>query len=146
MEINNKINKVSDKLQGFKQFIMRGNVVDLAVGVVIGAAFSAVVNSLVKGLLTPLIGAIARVPYFSGLHFTLNGSKFLYGDFINAIISFVIVAAAVYFFVVVPLNAMIKRFQKEPLPDPNITKCPECLSDILKDARRCKYCTAQLKQ
>lgn len=131
-------------LDGFKKFVLRGNVVDLAVGVVIGAAFSAVVTSLVKGLLTPLIGAVAKVPDFSGMYFTLNGSKFLYGEFINALISFLIVSATIYFFVVLPLEKMMAKFLKEPLPDPNIVKCPQCLSDITKGARRCKYCTSQL--
>ncbi len=131
-------------LEGFKKFILRGNVVDLAVGVVIGAAFNSVVNSLVKGMLTPLIGAIVRVPDFSYLYFTLNGSRFMYGEFINSVISFVIVAAAVYFFVIIPLNKLMARFIKEPLPDPNIIKCPECLSDIPKDSKRCRFCTAPL--
>ncbi len=131
-------------LEGFKKFILRGNVVDLAVGVVIGAAFNSVVNSLVKGLLTPLIAAVARVPDFSNLYFTINRSRFMYGEFINTVISFVIVAAAVYFFVVLPLNKLVARFAKEPLPDPSMTKCPECLSDIPKDSKRCRFCTVQL--
>lgn len=131
-------------MEGFKKFILRGNVVDLAVGVVIGAAFNGVVNSLVKGLLTPFIGAIARVPDFSYLYFTINGSRFMYGEFINSLISFVIVAAAVYFFVVLPLNKFITRFSKQPPADPNIIKCPECLSEIPKDSKRCRFCTTQL--
>lgn len=109
---------MKNSLNGFKAFIMRGNVVDLAVGVVIGAAFGTLVTSLVKDVLTPLIGAIAKVPDFSGLFFTLNDSKFMYGNFINAVISFVIVAAAIYFFVVAPLNALIARTKKEEKEHP----------------------------
>ncbi len=128
-------------LSGFKKFILRGNVVDMAVGVVIGAAFAGVVGSLTKGLLTPLIAAVVRAPDFSGLFFTLNGSKFLYGEFINAVISFVLVAAAVYFFVVTPINALVARMRKDPAPaDPTTKKCPECLSEIPLDARRCAFC------
>jgi len=104
---------MKNPIQGFKQFIMRGNVVDLAVGVVIGAAFGTLVTSLVTDVLTPLIGAIAKVPDFSGLYFTLNESKFMYGNFFNALISFMIVATAIYFFVVTPLNALIARTKRE---------------------------------
>jgi len=126
---------------GFKKFILRGNVVDMAVGVVIGAAFAGVVGALTKGLLTPLIAAIVKAPDFSGLFFTLNGSKFLYGEFINAVISFLLVAAAVYFFVVTPINALVARMRKDPAPaDPTTKKCPECLSEIPLDARRCAFC------
>ncbi len=99
-------------MKGFRDFIMRGNVVDLAVGVVIGSAFGTVVASLVKDILTPLIGAIAKVPDFSGLAFTINGSQFMYGVFINALIAFVLVAAAIYFFVVVPMNKLMARVKK----------------------------------
>jgi large conductance mechanosensitive channel len=130
-------------VKGFKQFLLRGNVVDLAVGVVIGAAFGAVVTALVKDLLTPLIAAIVKQPDFSGLTFTLNGSKFLYGEFINALLSFLIIATAVYFFVVLPINALIARTRRDPAPaDPTTKKCPECLSEIPIAARRCAYCTA----
>jgi large conductance mechanosensitive channel len=128
-------------LSGFKQFILRGNVVDLAVGVVIGAAFGGVVTALTKDLLTPLIAAIVKAPDFSALKGTLNGSTFLYGDFVNALISFVLVAGAVYFFVVTPINALIARTRKDPAPaDPTTKKCPECLSEIPIDARRCSFC------
>jgi large conductance mechanosensitive channel len=128
-------------MKGFKQFLLRGNVVDLAVGVVIGAAFGAVVTALVKDLLTPLIAALVKQPDFSSLSFTLNGSKFLYGEFINALLSFLIIAAAVYFFVVLPINALIARTRKEPVPaDPTTRKCPECLSEVPIDARRCAFC------
>lgn len=129
-------------MKGFKQFLLRGNVVDLAVGVVIGAAFGAAVTALVKDLLTPLIAALVKEPDFSSLSFTLNGSKFLYGEFINALLSFLIIAAAVYFFVVLPINALIARTRKEPVPaDPTTRKCPECLSEVPIDATRCAFCT-----
>jgi large conductance mechanosensitive channel len=131
-------------LKGFKQFLLRGNVVDMAVGIVIGAAFGAVVSGLVKDLLTPLIAAIVKQPDFSALTFSINGSKFLYGDFINALVSFLIIAAAVYFFVVVPVNALITRARKEPPADPTTKKCPECRSEIAIDAKRCAFCTSQL--
>lgn len=126
-------------MKGFKQFLLRGNVVDLAVGVVIGAAFGTVVNSLVKGLLTPLIAAVVKQPDFSAISFTINGSKFLVGDFVNAIVSFIIIAAAVYFAVVLPINALIAR-QDKPI-QPSTKKCPECLSEIPIEARRCGHCT-----
>jgi large conductance mechanosensitive channel len=126
-------------LEGFKNFILRGNAVDLAVGVVIGASFGTVVTALVKDLLTPLIGAIAKVPDFSGLTFTLNGSKFMYGELINALISFLLVAASIYFFVILPMNAFMERTIKKN-QKPTIKKCPECLSDIPFDAKRCAHC------
>ena len=129
-------------LSGFKQFILRGNVVDLAVGVVIGAAFGAVVTAFTKDLLTPLIAAIVGKPDFSAIHFTINGSLFPIGDFINAVVSFLLIAVAVYFFVVTPLNALVARMRKAPAPaDPSTKKCPECLSEIPIDARRCAHCT-----
>jgi large conductance mechanosensitive channel len=128
-------------LKEFKQFLLRGNVVDLAVGVVIGAAFTGVVNALVKDLLTPLITAIASVPDFSGLAFTVNGSQFLYGDLVNALVSFLLVATAVFFFVVKPMNLLISRSRKGPSIDPATRKCPECLSEIPLTAHRCAFCT-----
>jgi len=131
-------------LKGFKQFLLRGNVVDMAVGIVIGAAFGGVVTAFVKGLLTPLIAAIVKQPDFSALAFTINGSKFLYGEFINALLSFLIIAAAVYFFVVLPVNALITRSRKELPTDPTTRKCPECLSEIPISARRCAFCTSQV--
>ncbi|HUJ81882.1 MAG TPA: large conductance mechanosensitive channel protein MscL [Candidatus Acidoferrales bacterium] len=131
-------------LKGFKQFLLRGNVVDLAVGVVIGAAFGSVVTALVKDLLTPLIAAVVKQPDFSGFAFELNSAKFLYGDFLNALLSFVIIAAAVYFFVVVPINALISRARREPPADPTTRKCPECLSEIPIGARRCAFCTSTI--
>jgi len=129
-------------LKEFKQFLLRGNVVDLAVGVVIGAAFGTVVTALVSDLLTPLIAAIAKVPDFGGLLFTINGSQFMYGHFINAIISFLLVAAAVFFFVIKPMNMLIARSHKEPPADPTTKKCKECLSEIPIAAKRCCCCCA----
>jgi large conductance mechanosensitive channel len=129
-------------LAGFKQFILRGNVVDMAVGVVIGAAFGGVVTALTKDLLTPLIAAVVGKPDFSAIHFTINGSLFPVGDFINTCVSFLLIAAAIYFFVVTPINALVARMHKAPAPaDPTTKKCPECLSEIPIDARRCAHCT-----
>ena len=130
-------------LKGFKQFLLRGNVIDLAVAVVIGAAFGAVVTALVKDLITPLIAAIVGKPDFSAIKFTVNNSIFLIGDFINAVISFVLIAAAVYFFVVVPVNAVMARMRRgQAPPDPTTKQCPECLSTIPIQARRCAFCTS----
>ncbi len=128
--------------KGFREFVLRGNVVDLAVGVVIGAAFGTVVTAFVKDLLTPVIAAIVKKPDFSGFFFEVNGAKFLYGDFVNAIISFLLVALAVYYFVVLPVNALMKRFETQALPDKK--KCPECESDVPITARRCAFCTSQI--
>jgi len=128
-------------LKEFKQFLLRGNVVDLAVGVVIGAAFGTVVTALVKDRLTPLISAIAKVPDFSGLFFAVNGSQFMYGDFINALISFLLVATAIFFFVVKPVNLLISRARREPPIDQTTKKCPECQSEIPINAKRCAHCT-----
>lgn len=131
-------------MKGFKQFLLRGNVVDLAVAVVIGAAFGTVISALVKDLLTPLISAIGGQPDFSAYAFKVNNSVFKYGDFVNAVIAFVIVAAAVYYFFVLPVNALITRSRREPPADPTTKKCPECRSEIAIDARRCAYCTSSL--
>ncbi len=132
-------------LKGFQQFLLRGNVVDLAVAVVLGGAFGAIVTALVKDLLTPLIAALVGKPDFSAIAFEINGSKFLIGDFINAIVSFLLIAAAIYFFVVVPVNAMLARLRRgEPSPDPTTKKCGECLSDVPIAARRCAFCTSML--
>jgi large conductance mechanosensitive channel len=129
-------------MKGFRAFLLRGNVEDLAVGVVIGVAFGSVVTSFVKDLMTPLIAALFGSPDFASLTFTINRSKFLYGDFINSVVAFVLVAIVIYFFVVLPFTALIARFHKEPPPDPTIKKCTECLSDIPIDARRCAFCTS----
>lgn len=128
-------------MRGFKAFLLRGNVVDLAIAVVIGVAFTAVITAFVKDLITPLIAAIGGKPDFAGLYFTINNSRFLYGDFLNVVISFVIIAAVVYFLVVLPYQALMERSRKEPPADPTTKKCPECLSEIPKDARRCAFCT-----
>jgi large conductance mechanosensitive channel len=133
-------------LKGFKEFILRGNVLDLAVAVVIGAAFGAVVTALVKDLITPLIAAIVGKPDFSAIQFQINGSKFLVGDFINAVVSFLLIAAAVYFFVIVPVNAIMSRVKRgEAPPDPTTKSCPECLSTIPIAARKCAFCTTALE-
>ncbi len=131
-------------LKGFKTFLLRGNVVDLAVGVVMGAAFGTVVSSFVKDLLTPLIAATVGKPNFDYLVLEFNGAKITYGTFLNALISFILVAAAVYFFVVVPVNALVARARKEPPADPTTKKCPECLSEIPIDARKCAHCCTAL--
>jgi len=128
-------------LDGFKKFILRGNVVDMAVGVVIGAAFATVVTAFTKDLLTPLIQAVAgKTGDFAKFSFSLHGSDFNIGDFVNAAISFLLVAAAVYFFVVVPVNALLARMKKDEPAAPTTKKCPECLSDIPIEARRCAHC------
>jgi large conductance mechanosensitive channel len=128
-------------MKGFKQFLLRGNVVDLAVAVVVGAAFGAVVTAFVKDLMTPLIAAIVGKPDFSAFYFDVNGSRFLYGDFVNAAVSFLLVSAAVYFFVVLPINTLIQRSRKAAAPvDPTTKKCPECLSEIPIAAKRCAFC------
>jgi large conductance mechanosensitive channel len=129
-------------MKGFREFLLRGNVVDLAVAFVIGAAFGTVVAALVKDLVTPLVAAIFGKPDFSGLYFTINNSKFLYGDFLNAVIAFVLVAAVIYYFVVIPYSAFRERYDKGPAPVPT-AECPECLSSIPQGARRCMYCTSE---
>jgi large conductance mechanosensitive channel len=132
-------------MKGFRQFILRGNVLDLAVAVVMGAAFAAVVTALVKDLLTPLIAAIAGSPDFSRIAIDVRGSKLLIGDFMNAVIAFLMMAAVVYFFVVLPVNSLIARLNRgEAPPDPTTRKCPECLSDVPIAARRCAFCTSPL--
>lgn len=132
-------------LSGFKQFILRGNVVDMAVGVVIGAAFGGVVAALTKDLLTPLIAAVVGKPDFSAIAFTVNGTNFPIGDFINAAVSFLLIAAAIYFFVVLPVNTLVARMHaKDPVPAPTSKKCPECKMDVPIDARRCGHCTSQI--
>jgi large conductance mechanosensitive channel len=130
-------------MKDFKQFLLRGNVVDLAVGVVIGAAFGTVVAALVKDFITPLIAALFGKPDFSAITFAVNGSNFAVGDFINAVVSFLLVAAAVFFFVVKPINYLVERAHREPPPDPTTMKCPECMSEIPIGAKRCAFC-AQL--
>lgn len=132
-------------MKGFKQFLLRGNVIDLAVAVVMGAAFGAVVTALVKDLITPIIAALVGSPDFSGIFFTVNGSKFAVGDFANAVISFVLVATAVYFFIVLPVNTVMARLRRgQQPPDPTTKTCPECVSVIPIGARRCAFCTSIL--
>ena len=131
-------------LTQFRQFVLRGNVLDLAVAVVIAVAFTAVITALVADLITPIIAAIFGKPDFSGLSFTIHKSRFLYGDFINALITFVSIAAAVFFFVVKPVNMLMARRKTEPPVDETVRQCPECLSEIPSAARRCAFCTAQL--
>jgi len=128
-------------VSGFRAFLLRGNVIDVAVGIVVGAAFGTVVQAFVRDLLTPLIAAVFARPDFSNLIFTVNRSTFKYGDMINAAVSFVIVAAVVYYFVVLPYAAFRTRFGPPPEPAPKMKKCPECLSEIPADARRCAFCT-----
>lgn len=133
-------------LKEFKQFILRGNVVDLAVAVVIGAAFGAVVTALVADLVTPLIAAVFGQPDFSALKFTINDSVFRYGDFLNALVAFLAVATAVFFFVVKPINSLQSRANRNKTPeDPSEKKCPECLSTISIKATRCAFCTSKVK-
>ena len=132
-------------LKGFKEFMLRGNVLDLAVAVVMGAAFGAVVTAMVKDLLNPLIAAIAGKPDFSAISVTVNGSKLLVGSFLNDLISFLLIGAAVYFFVVLPVNHLTARMRRgEAAPDPTTKKCPECLSDVPIAAKRCAFCTNPL--
>jgi large conductance mechanosensitive channel len=127
-------------LRDFRTFLLRGNVVDLAVAVVIGAAFGALVTALVRDIITPIIALIFGKPNFSALSFTINGSHFLYGDFINFLIAFISVAAAVFFFVVQPVNALMARRKTEPDVESETRPCPECLSDIPGLARKCAFC------
>lgn len=127
----------------FKDFLLRGSLLDLAVAVVIGAAFTAVVNALVKDLLTPLIAALVGKPDFAGLTFTINHSQFAYGSFLNAVLSFVLVAAAIFFFVIKPVNHVMRRLGRTPEEDP-VRECPECLSKVPVAATRCAYCTTEL--
>ena len=129
-------------LKDFKAFLLRGNVVDLAIAVVIGAAFGAVVTALVRDILTPVIAAIVGKNDFSALAFTINGSRFAYGDFINVLIAFVSIAAAVFFFVVQPVNALMRRRKTEPDVESETRPCSECLSDIPVQAKRCAFCTS----
>lgn len=133
-------------LKGFRDFILRGNVVDLAVAVIIGAAFNSVVTALVKDLVTPLISAIGGKPNFSYLSFTVNHSKFFIGDFLDVMISFLINAAVIYYLIVLPMNKVIDKLKRGEKVDPAEKTCPECLSLIPLKAKRCKYCTAVQKK
>ncbi|HTZ58440.1 MAG TPA: large conductance mechanosensitive channel protein MscL [Acidobacteriaceae bacterium] len=128
-------------LKGFRDFILRGNVVDLAVAVVIGAAFTAIVNALVADIINPLIAAIVKKPDFSFLTLTVHGGVIKYGDFFNALISFLIIAATIYFLVVLPVNTLLARFRPKVVEAPTTKQCPQCLSDIPLAAKRCSHCT-----
>jgi len=130
-------------VDGFKKFILRGNVLDLAVAVVIGAAFTAVVTTFGKAFITPLIGVFGGVPDFSSVYFTVNNSRFLIGEFINALLGFLIVATVIYFLVVLPVNKLNERVS--PPPPSKTRDCPECLSKIPMAARRCAFCTAEVQ-
>jgi large conductance mechanosensitive channel len=129
----------------FKTFLFRGNLVELAVAVVIGLAFTAVVTAVVEDIVTPLIAAIFGKPDFSALTFTINGSVFKYGDFINKVINFVTVAAVIFFLIIKPMNVLMARMRKEPPPDDSLRKCPACTEAISSAARRCKYCTTEVE-
>lgn len=130
-------------LKGFRDFILRGNVIDLSVAVVVGAAFNSIVKAFVADLVTPLIAAIGGKRDFSNIYFTVNNSRFMVGDFLNEVISFVIVAAVVYFFLVLPMNRIVESIKEgKQKPEPSERQCPECLSMIPKKATRCKFCTA----
>ncbi len=128
-------------LKEFKQFLLRGNVIDLAVGVVVGAAFGAVITSLVSDLITPFVSTLFKSPDFSNLIFTINSSEFKYGHFLNVLISFIIISAVIFFFVVKPVNLLVSRSRKGPPADPTTKKCPECLSEVPIQAKRCSHCT-----
>ena len=130
-------------LKEFKAFLLRGNMLDLAIAVVIGAAFGAIVAALVADLITPLIAAIGGQPDFSGLHFTINNSQFMYGHFFNAIISFVIIAAVIFFLVIKPVNTLMSRMKKDE--EATTKPCPHCLSEIPREARRCAFCTMEVE-
>jgi large conductance mechanosensitive channel len=131
-------------LREFRGFILRGNLVDLAVAVVIGTAFTAVVNALVKDIITPLIAAVGGTPNFGGLAFTINGSRFAYGDFFNALLTFLIVAAVMFFLVIKPVNVLLEEFRTEPEVDSPTRPCPECMSQIPRAATRCAFCTTEV--
>ncbi len=133
-------------LKGFRDYLFRGNVVDLAVAVVIGGAFGSIVTSLVKDIVTPIIGAIGGQPDFSNIYFTVNNSKFMIGNFLNSVISFVMIAGVIYFVVIVPMNKIMAAMKKEEKKDPTDKVCHECLSKIPINAKRCMYCTSILKK
>jgi large conductance mechanosensitive channel len=127
----------------FKAFVLRGNVVELAVALIIGLAFTALVTSLVEDLITPLIAAIAGETDFSALTFEINNSIFRYGSFFNSLIAFLLIALVVFFLVVKPVNYLVQRMRQEPTPDPTTRKCSECLSEIPVDAPRCAFCASE---
>lgn len=132
-------------LKGFQKFLLRGNIVDLAVAVVVGAAFGDIVKALVADLITPLIAAIGGQPDFSNISFAINGSNFMIGHFLNAVISFIIISAVIYFLVIIPMNKVTERLSKGEKVDPTEKTCPQCLSSVPLKAKRCKFCTSPLK-
>jgi large conductance mechanosensitive channel len=129
---------------GFKQFLLRSNVIDLAVAVVVGGAFGSVVSALVRDFLTPLIAAVGGQPDFSSLAFTIRGSRFAYGDFINAALSFIIISAVVYYLVILPINHLMASSQQPPAPATDLRPCPDCMSEVPQEARKCSFCTSTL--
>ena len=131
-------------MSGFRKFILRGNVVDLAVGIVIGAAFTAVIQALVKGVITPIIGVFGGIPDFADWYFTVNNSRFAIGEFINALLSFLIIATVVYFLIILPVNALMDRFKPEESLELRKRDCPKCLSKVPYLAERCAFCTADI--
>jgi large conductance mechanosensitive channel len=131
-------------MSGFKKFIMRGNVIDLAVAVVIGAAFTNIINALVKDIITPIIGIFGGLPDFSAWSFTINNSKFMIGDFINAVIAFLVMAVIVYFVIVLPVEALLEKTKGQPPAPETVRDCPYCLSKIPKKASKCAFCTADV--
>lgn len=136
---------VRQYLNNFKQFLLRGNVVDLAVAVAVGGAFTAVVNALVKDIITPLIAAVGGKPDFSKMSFSVHNSAFLYGDFLNTLITFLLEATVIYFLIVVPVNRLVAAMHHDPTPSPTTRHCPECLSEIPMEATRCRFCTTKVK-
>jgi large conductance mechanosensitive channel len=142
--VSEEITRMRTWVTEFKQFLLRGNVIDLAVAFVIGAAFAAVVEAAVADLLTPLVAAIFGQPDFNALTFTINGSTFRYGHFLNVLIAFITVALVVFFFVVKPINRLMEMANRRESPDPTTRKCPQCLSEIPIDASRCAFCTSEV--
>lgn len=138
--------EVKNQLNEFKKFILRGNVVDLAVGIAIGAAFNGVVTALTKDFITPLIGTVVGKDALATGTFVVRNQTFAYGDFINVVFNFLITAAVIFFVVVQPLNKLVELSNRnKKTEDPTTKKCPECLSEIHIDAKRCKFCTAVIK-
>ena len=138
------MSRMTGTLKEFREFILRGNVVDLAVAVVIGAAFTALVNALVKDLITPVIAALFGKSDFSNLAFTINDSRFAYGDFLNALVTFLVVAAVMFFLVIKPVNVLLDQLRTEPEVESPTRGCPDCLSQIPVGARRCAFCTTEV--
>lgn len=130
----------------FRKFILRGNVVDLAVGVVIGAGFNNVIQALVKDMVTPIISIFGNSKKFSEATFSVHGSPFYYGDFINVLVSFLVIATVVFFFVVQPINKLTELAMRGKMPDDDMKKCPHCIGKIPKNATKCMFCTSKLEK